>query len=103
MASQAFRIVRGRVCREWLMRIVAGSANQTLVAGAPTLAIHQAIGLHADVGDSGGPREFDVHPRAVARAAKIDAVTRAEAAGIENKFTSFFVAVTIVRLVELHR
>jgi len=103
MASQALRIIDGRLCRKWLVRIVAGNAGKSLVPSAPTLAAHEAIRLHPDVGDSPGARELDVHPCAMAGAAKIDTVTGTESTGIENEFPAFLVAVTIVRLVEFHR
>jgi len=65
MASQALRIINGRVCRKWLVRIVAGNTSEALVPSSPTLAAHEAIRLHPNVGDSRSARELDVHPCAL--------------------------------------
>src|ERR1700676_2383821 len=54
------------------MRVVARRADEAGIAFAPATAVFQAIGLEADIGDTGGADLQDVGPGAMAGAAEID-------------------------------
>ncbi len=84
MAGKTFLVVSGCSVGERLVRVVAGEAGD-VARCRPALAVLEPLGLEPDVLDTAGAQEFHVHPGAVAGAAEIERVLRAELVGIEDE------------------
>jgi hypothetical protein len=67
------------------VRVVARGAGEPGVAVSPAAAVLEAIGLEADVDDTGEAALQDVAASAMARTAKIDGGSSVEVARIENR------------------
>lgn len=71
VAAQAFRIVRGQIFNQRLVRIVTGHAGEASVAFAPALAAFEPVGGKAGIVDSAVWKITDVPPGAMAASAKV--------------------------------
>ena len=103
MAGEALCIVARSIFRERLVRIVASDAGKPQVTFSPALALHQTIRLRAKIGHACRMRELDVPPGAMTGSAKIDRISRTQAARIENQTLAFFVPDSLHQLTGFHR
>ena len=102
VAVEALPIISGKFLHQRDVRVVTSHAGYSRVSPAPTLAVVQPIRLCAHGAKASRAGMYDVHPCAVARAAKVHRIIRAQSAGIEDQIRCMLVSDALLENAGLH-